>query len=169
MREDMVRIGIFQYPLCRIDSCHQPCRLTVGAQRFFQYPLCRIDSCHGATIKAALSVMVFQYPLCRIDSCHLGYSLLVALCIMSFSIRSAGSIHATAHATTPAARISHFQYPLCRIDSCHIWHSCRCCPRRTLSVSALPDRFMPPTGIAYSAPCSASFSIRSAGSIHATR
>ena len=109
---------------------------------------------------------LFQYPLCRIDSCHSQNKAISTSRMWSFSIRSAGSIHATMTGTEKEYPEFDFQYPLCRIDSCHVLlvpeksrlyafsirsagsiHATWCLPCRTrtstLSVSALPDRFMP--------------------------
>ena len=40
-----IRHGNFQYPLCRIDSCHAVRLRLTSCRRCFQYQLCRIDSC----------------------------------------------------------------------------------------------------------------------------
>ncbi len=166
----------------------------------FQYPLCRIDSCHCCAIDVDDAGARLAFSIRSVGSIHATvepYSLKRP--DGSFSIRSVGSIHAT----TSACRADHleaplsvsalsdrfmplrsmrrrhrqprcFQYPLCRIDSCHNVRSFGSADRmaRMLSVSALSDRFMPLHRMPSALRCHASsvdpFSIRSVGSIHAT-
>ncbi len=88
----------------------------------FQYPLCRIDSCHYDVVLLDKCITVaFQYPLCRIDSCHSRRRRQWSMGCKPFSIRSVGSIHATIRRPPASKQASacRFQYPLCRIDSCH--------------------------------------------------
>ncbi len=111
---------------------------------YFQYPLCRIDSCHQDTALQTQQVIDFQYPLCRIDSCH-PRQCRFACPFHHFSIRSVGSIHATSdvHASTCSYSAS---FSIRSVGSIHATYE-RTCRRQfschALSVSALSDRFMP--------------------------
>ncbi len=164
-----------------------------AAASFFQYPLCRIDSCHvNGDIQCSGAVDGFQYPLCRIDSCHarcndkpadrcasLSVSALSDRFMPRPVIRSTVQLrrHLSVSALSdrfmpPVARFCRGTNNLLSVSAL----SDRFMPLLSglaarvnsgLSVSALSDRFMP-HAFGATATLDHAFSIRSVGSIHAT-
>ena len=85
-------LGLFQYPLCRIDGVNDAPGQGEQSQDVFQYPLCRIDGVNlwGRALHPA--PWLFQYPLCRIDGVNGTGRRRCQRADGCFSIRSVGSM-----------------------------------------------------------------------------